>query len=149
MKKIASVVLSVLAMTFLASCGGDAAASPAGKYALDKAAFEADMKASMPADAPTEGPAAQMMAMFLKGMEGMDGSIELKADNTCSLSMTMMGQEKKADGTWTLDGEKFTMTAPEDGKDVTRSGTFKDGVIVIEEEKGGKKMTMKFQKAAK
>lgn len=148
MKKIVSVVLSVVAMTFLASCGGDAAASAAGKYALDKAALEELMKAEMPADAPKEGPAAEAaMKMMQEMMKGFDGSIELKADNTFTMSMTMMGQKQDATGTWKLDGDKLSMTAKVDGKDDTKEAKFADGVISIEEKNGDKTMSMKFKKA--
>ena len=153
MKKIASVVLSILALTLLASCGGDASASPAGIYTLDKAALEIAMKAAVPEAPAVEGQTADVAAevaaaaakMMEQMMAGMDGSFELKADNTCALSMTMMGQKQDKTGTWKLDGDKLSITVKEGDKDDTRVLNFADGVITMEEDK----MTMKFNKAAK
>tara|TARA_R110002072_G_scaffold46591_5_gene128927 strand:- start:7724 stop:8182 length:459 start_codon:yes stop_codon:yes gene_type:complete len=152
MKKILSVALSLLALTLLASCGADASASAAGKYTLDKTGLEAAMKAMMPEGMPTEGPAAEAGAKMLKeAVDAMNGTIELKADNTCVMLMTGSGPDQKATGTWKLEGDKISITSKEEGKEEeeTKVGTFADGVITVEEEKGGKKMTMKFIKAAK
>ncbi|MFT4514057.1 MAG: hypothetical protein ACI89X_000855 [Planctomycetota bacterium] len=148
MKKIASVVLSILALTLLASCGGDVVASAAGKYTLDTEAAVAAAKAAIPSDAPTEGPAAEMAKMGITFLESMKGSLELKADNTVLLSMTMsmMGKEQTqaTNGTWKLEGDKLTLTTKEEGKDdVVKVATFVDGVITVEDENGA----MTFKKA--
>ena len=110
------------------------------------------MKAMMPEGMPTEGPAAEAGAKMLKeAVDAMNGTIELKADNTCVMLMTGSGPDQKATGTWKLEGDKISITSKEEGKEEeeTKVGTFADGVITVEEEKGGKKMTMKFIKAAK
>lgn len=148
MKKIASVVLSVLAMTLLASCGADAAASAAGKYTLDNEAAVAAAKAAMPADAPTEGPAAELAKVAITMLENMKGSLELKADNTFTLSVTvpMMGKEQTqlTNGNWKLEGDKLTLTMKEEGKDDdVKVATIVDGVMTVEDEKG----VMTFKKA--
>ncbi|MCK5943319.1 MAG: hypothetical protein KAI24_15165 [Planctomycetes bacterium] len=149
MKKLIATLVSVLALTLLAGCGGDAAASAAGTYQIDKAAFEASMKAEMK-DQPTEGPAADMAKQAMEQMmASLSGSIELKQDGTCTMKMSMGGPETVETGTWKLDGDKLSVTTTKDGKEETNVAKFADGVITIEEEQGGKTVQMKFKKAGK
>lgn len=102
----------------------------------------------MPADAPTEGPAAELAKVAITMLENMKGSLELKADNTFTLSVTvpMMGKEQTqlTNGNWKLEGDKLTLTMKEEGKDDdVKVATIVDGVMTVEDEKG----VMTFKKA--
>jgi len=145
-------LFSALALSTLVACGGaeaDAAASAAGTYKLDTAAFEAAMLAAMPEDQKKDPNAAKMAKAMA---EGMDISIELKEDGTAALNskITMMGQTKEtsATGTWKLDGDQLTMTTKdkESDKEETKTATLKDGAFSVTEEENGMKMTMTFKK---
>ena len=131
--------LSALALTFLASCGVDAAASVAGVYELDTA----EMKKAMAVEGADKDPMAKMMMGML---DSMKGSIELKAGGTCELVMSAMGKETKEPGTWKLDGDKLTVTSKKDGKEETKVGKLADGCITVEEGEGPAKMTMVLRK---
>ena len=157
MKKTIYAALSILTLSMLAGCAGvdtaesmdgrAAALVPAGEtavgtYILDKSALKQAMKAGMPAEGPSAEQAVQMLAQM---MDGFDGSMELKGDHTCTMSMTMMGQKQGVTGTWKLDGDQLSITAQEEGKqDDTRVATLVDGVITITEEQGERSMSLRF-----
>jgi len=136
MKKTLAGFLPVLALSFLAACGGGAAAA-VGTYALDVDALIAaipDMKA-----APAE---------MLAGMKKqMSGSIELKADMTAVMTIEMPMMPKQSDtGTWKLEGSTLSVMTKKGDKNEAKSAKLENGTITIEEENGGKKMTMVFKK---
>tara|TARA_R110002072_G_scaffold46591_5_gene128926 strand:- start:7023 stop:7511 length:489 start_codon:yes stop_codon:yes gene_type:complete len=157
MKKTAFAALSALTLSMLAGCAGvDTAESvdgratalvPAvetavGTYTLDKSALKQVWEAAMPAEGPSAEQAAQMVAQM---MDGFDGSMELKGDQTCTVSMTMMGQKQDVTGVWKLDGDQLSITAQEEGKDDdTRIATLVDGVITISDEQGERSMSLRF-----
>lgn len=152
MKKTRFVALHLLVLAFLAGCAGMAAGPDvAGLYQLDKEALKAVMMKSMPADMPTEGPQAEAAQKMMDQMiGGMKATMDLRADQTCLLSMSMMGQEKKVAGSWKLDQGRVAITAKEDdGKEETRYADFDNGTLTLEEESGGKKMEMKFTRLPK
>lgn len=151
MKKTLMNLFSALALSTLVACGGeaDASASAVGTYKIDTAALVETMLAAMPAEAKADEAAAKKMAEGMAG--GFDISIELKEDGTCSnmAKITMMGQtqENSATGTWKLEGDKLSMTTKDkDGKEETKTVTFKDGSFTVSEEKGGQKMDLVFKK---
>lgn len=150
MKKTLATFLAALTLSLVSACGGGAgaAASAAGVYTLDKAAFKQTMLASMPEEAKKEKMAMEMVD---KMADGMNVSIELKADGTATMSIKteMMGQKKDdtETGTWKLDGNKLTMTTKEkDGKEETKTADYANGSFTVEHEDGGQKMKMTFKK---
>lgn len=56
---------------------------------------------------------------------GMNISIEIKDDGTCSYSMTFGEETETMDGTWTQDGDKVTITFDGDPQEFT----YKDGKL--------------------
>ena len=50
--------------------------------------------------------------MVLSGMNC--GTFELNADGTCNATSAMSGTEVKATGSWSADGDKVTLTLPDD-----------------------------------
>ena len=149
MKKTFATFLTALTLSF-AACGGGAgaASNAAGVYEMDKAAFKQAMLASMPEEAKKEKMAMEMVD---KMADGMNVSIELKADNTATMSfkMEMMGQKKDEteNGTWKLDGNKLSMTTKDKaGKEETKTADYANGSFTIEHEDGGQKMKMTFKK---
>ncbi len=139
MKKNLATFLSIISLSLVAACGGGANA--AGTYELDKASFKEQMLGMMPEEAKKD------MAMVDKMMEGMSGSIELKADGTAAMAMKMPPfLDDKTDGTWKMDGDKVSITTKKGDKDDTKTASLANGVITIEEEQGGKKMKMTFKK---
>ena len=156
MKKTLCVAFSVLALSLFPACqgvdaagGGGAEAmeqpveTAVGTYALDAQSLMKQMMGDMPT---AEGDAgAQMLAAMQKAMEGMSGTIELKADNTCAMSMTMMGREQSVEGIWSREGDQVTITAQQEGEeDDARVATLANGVLSVTEEQNGKSMTMRF-----
>ena len=140
-RSLLAVLFSLCAFAFTA-CGGG---SIAGTYQLDKEALK-KMAAQESGDADKLEDAARKMmdAMFDK----MEGTMELNADGTASVKFAMppMG-EQAFTGSWKADGNKVTITAKgENGKEESKTGTFADGAITIEEEMGPKKMTMVFRR---
>lgn len=148
MKKTLASFLTALTLSFVAACGGDAAASAAGVYQIDKAAFKETMLAAMPAEAKKDKMA---MDMIEKMADSMNVSIELKADGTATMSMKMemMGQKKDdtENGTWKLEGNKLSMTTKDKaGKEETKTAEYAHGAFSIEHDDGGQKMKMTFKK---
>lgn len=141
MKKNLAGFLPVLALSFLAACGGaaDAASKAVGTYALDVDALIAsvpEMKA-----AP-----AEMLAEMKKKMTG---TIELKADMTAAftfdMGMPMMPKQSET-GTWKLEGTTLEMMTKKGETNEKKTAKLENGTITVEEENGGKKMTMVFKK---
>lgn len=150
MKKSFATFLTALTLSLVAACGGGAgaASSAAGVYELDKAALKQTMLAAMSEEAKKEKMAMEMVD---KMTDGMNVSIELKADGSATMSfkMDMMGQKKDdtETGTWKLDGTKLSMTTKEkDGKEETKTADYANGSFTIEHEDGGQKMKMTFKK---
>jgi len=108
--KNSKLIACALAVAGLVGCGG-----VEGTYKLDKEetkkAGEAEI-AKMPAD-------QQAMAKAMMGMaDKVDATLELKKDNTMSMSMTMDGKPegKEKTGTWKKEGDDVVLTS--DGKDL-------------------------------
>lgn len=142
MKKTIGMFLSALALTLLASCGADAAASAAGKYELDKAAFLELMMANVP-----EAGREAAKPMLEKQSAGMVGVVELMADGKFKMNMAMPpAPAQNVEGTWKLDGDKLSMTSPKGDKDDTQVAMFKDGAITLEEKMGPMTIKMVFKK---
>lgn len=150
MKKSIATFLTALTLSLVAACGGGAgaASSAAGVYEMDKAAFKQTMLASMPEEAKKEKMAMEMVD---KMADGMNVTIDLKADGSAAMTikMDMMGQKKDEteNGTWKLDGNKLSITTKEkDGKEETKTADYANGSFSIEHEDGGQKMKMTFKK---
>lgn len=147
MKKTLASALTALTLSLLAACGGGAA-SAAGHYEIDKAAFKEAMLATMPAEAKNEKMALQMVEQMAAGM---NVAVDLAADGTATMSfkMDVMGQKKEdtEHGTWKLEGNKLTMTTKDDaGKEETKTADYANGSFSIEHEDDGRKMKMTFKK---
>lgn len=147
MKKSLATFLTALTLSLATSCGSNAAASAAGTYELDKAAMKQAIQAAIPADQKDKMPAGVLDGM----VDGMNVTIDLKADGTASMAMKMemMGQkmEDSGTGTWKLDGNKLTMTTKNKaGKEETKTVDYANGSFSIEEDQGGMKMRMTFKK---
>lgn len=147
MKK-AHLALSLLSLSFLAACGGAAAASAAGVYEVDKTAFKAAVLAAMPAEARKEPKA---MEMFEAMINDMVMTVELKADGSVSIhnKVSMMGQTKDetSTGTWKLDGGKLTVQSKDkDGKEETKTVDYANGSFSFEQEENGMKLKMTFKR---
>ncbi len=108
--KNSKLLVVALAVVGLAGCGG-----VEGTYKLDKEdtkkAMEADV-AKMPADQQ------QFAKLGMAMMDKMDATLELKKDNSMSMSMTMDGKSdgKEKTGTWKKEGDDVVLTS--DGKDL-------------------------------
>jgi len=108
--KNSKLLVVALAVVGLAGCGG-----VEGTYKLDKEdtkkAMEADV-AKMPADQQ------QFAKLGMAMMDKMDATLELKKDNSMSMSMSMDGKSdgKEKTGTWKKEGDDVVLTA--DGKDL-------------------------------
>lgn len=167
MKQFVTAVLAVIVLPTLVGCSGDAggdslvgapasiqqrdAAKVAGTYQLDKEALRTVILSQRPAGTPVEGPAAEASVKMIDQMlDGMAGSISLDADNSCQMTMAMMGQEKSLIGSWRLDGERLAITASEQGMgEETRLAKFAGGIITIEQESNGQLMSMQFTRVVK
>ncbi len=110
--KLVVVALSVFA---LAGCGG-----VEGTYKLDQDEMKKigeEEIAKLPAD-------QQAMAKTFAEKMKFDATLELKKDNSMTMSMSMNGKDsgKTTAGTWKKEGDQIVLTA--DGKDVkcTKSG---------------------------
>jgi hypothetical protein len=139
--RFASYALLALALG-LFSCGGGKS-TPEGKYKLEiDPALIAEMEAEVAKTPEEMRPMVQGMVDMLKNM---DGQFELKGDNTFTASMKTPQGENTMKGTWKLAGDQITMTSTHQNgeeKEETKTGTFKDGQIVVEDEQGGKKIRM-------
>lgn len=146
MKK-AHLALSLLSLSFLAACGGAAAASAAGVYEVDKVALKATILAGM-TDAQKVPQALEAIDAMVKDMVM---TFDLKADGTAAMNMemSMMGQKMKdsTTGTWKLEGTKLTMTAKnKEGKDEPKTVDFVNGTFTVEQETGGQKVKVTFKR---
>ena len=126
----------------LFSCGGGKS-TPEGKYKLEiDPAMIAEMEAEV---AKTPEAMRPMVQGMVDAFKNMDGRFELKGDNTFTASMTMPDGETTMKGTWKLEGDQITMTSThQDGEEKVESktGTFKNGQIVIAEKQGDKTVRM-------
>lgn len=84
-----------------------------GVYSIDTAAMEQSMKAQAPKEAREGGPEA--LAKMAAGMAAaMRGTLDLKADGTVAIAVTMpMMGDKQDVGTWRQDGEAIVITTSE------------------------------------
>lgn len=141
-KTTIALFLSALTLPFLSGCG-EAKASVAGKYQIDKQEMEKTMLAEMPAEAK-ESPEAK--AALKPMIDGMVGTIELKADNTAMMTLKIPPMlDMSETGTWKLEGDKLTITGKDkDGKEQAKAATLKDGKITLSEDQGGKQIQMVF-----
>jgi len=116
-----------LAVVGLVGCGG-----VEGTYKLDKEETKKSMEAEI-AKMPADQQAFARLGMAMA--DKMDATLELKKDNSMSMSMTMEGKTegKEKTGTWKKDGDDVVLTA--DGKDLKCS-------------KSGKKLTCVDHKAS-
>ena len=135
MNKLSSLLL-VASLLFVPACGG---ASAAGTYELDKGEFKKMMASMMGADANQDA---------IDSMMGkMSGTLELKADATMSMTLTMPPAPTiSTTGTWKLDGAAITLNAKTNGKDDPKTGKYAAGVITLEDDMGGKKVAMVWRK---
>lgn len=143
------VTLLLLLLVSLTGCGGPS--GPSGTYSIDKDALAkmADALVKGGEGEAKDASAAPMAAMMAEAFKAMDASLTFNTDGTFSGSSKMMGNESTMKGTWKLEGEKLSMTSTEeDGKPAneTKVATFKDGVITVEEQQGGKSLKMSFKK---
>lgn len=138
--KTTAKLFSAFLLGALAACSGMGAVaetiSPAGAYELDKAAMKDAMMAQMPEEAKAQPNAADMVA---KMIDGMNVSMDLAADGTVQLAMKMVmfGQEQAstAKGTWSLEGDKLTMTTTnESGQEETKVARYENGRVLVDEE---------------
>lgn len=147
MRQILATTLAALGLFLLTSCGDAAADGPVGTYSLDKAAFKQQMIAAMSADM-----SAEQKQKLEEVFDDVEGSLELRADNTAVITMktpNMMGGEPTQEthpGIWALDGNKITITTKENGKEEPVTGTYAAGVITLQKEENGKTMRMTFKK---
>ena len=147
MKKV-HLALSLLSLTFLAACGGAAAASAAGVYDADKAMLKPALLASIPAEAQKDPKTMEAIDTMLKDMVLQ---YELKADNTVAFTMksSMMGMpvQESATGTWKLESGKLTLvTKNKEGKEDTKAVDYANGAFTVEQESGGQKVKVTFKK---
>lgn len=146
MRHVLASTLAVLGLFLLPSCGDASADGPVGTYSLDKAAFKQQMIAAMPAEMSAEQK-KQAEEMF----DDVEGSLELRADHTAVIKMKMPNMtgepaDETHPGTWSLDGNKITITTKMNGKDDPVTGTYAAGVITLQKEENGKTMRMTFKK---
>ncbi len=147
MKK--TLAASLFALSLVAACTGNAASSVPGTYELDKTAIRDAMAADM---TPEQKKDPQAMKMAEDAVNGMNVTIELKADNTANFKakMAMAGMdmpEQNATGTWKLDGSKLSITTKEkDGKEETKVADYANGSFSFTDDAMGKNMKMTFKK---
>ena len=142
-----TLAASLLALSLFAACSGGASNVP-GVYEIDKVALKNAMLAEMPAEAKGQPDATKMMDAFVNGM---NITIELRADKTATMSMkgAMAGMplDNSTTGTWSLDGSKLTIkTKEKDGKEETKVADYANGTFSVENDMSGKKMKMTFKK---
>lgn len=141
--KTTAKLFSAFLLGALAACSGMGEAaevveaiSPAGAYVIDKVAMKEAMMAQMPEEAKAKPEAVAMVTQMI---DGMDVSMDLGADGTIELAMKMVmfGQEQAstAKGTWSLEGDKLTMTTTnETGQEETKVARYENGRVLVEEE---------------
>ena len=109
MKNSKLLVLALSAIGLVA-CGG-----VEGTYKLDKEETKKSMEAEI-AKMPADQQAFAKLGMAMA--DKMDATLELKKDNTVSMTMTMDGKPegKEKSGTWKKEGDDVVLTS--DGKDM-------------------------------
>lgn len=157
MKKPLATFVSLFALSLAAACGGGSSAA-VGTYQLDKAALKQSALGAMTAEQKKEMealPADQRKAAeetMSKMFDGMDTTIDLKADGSAAVTMKgeVMGMkvDESATGTWKLEGSKLTLvTKDKTGPEETKTADYANGSFSFEEAMGGgPKMKMTFKK---
>ncbi|MEC8252297.1 MAG: hypothetical protein VX044_03725 [Planctomycetota bacterium] len=173
MKHIVTTILSALALAVLSACSegepevagtsasepkvaGDSASEPevAGTYELDTNEMVEAMMATMPKE---QAAAAERMVGAMKTLKG---TMTLKADGSCELSVSGIGttsgeaREEKGTGSWKLDGDKFSVTvtkASTDGVEArgrgkTIGGTLKGKTLTLTDNLGPMTVAMPWKK---
>ena len=137
MKQLLASALFSLGLVLV---GCSSSSSPVGTYTVD-----VDSMAKMAAD---DSKGKVTLDDAKKMMASMKIELELKADNTFIVNMTMpMGMgSQKSEGTWKMDGGDVAFTTvTEDGKKKaapeTKKASFKGGMLTMEDK--GQKITMK------
>lgn len=133
-------VLSLALVSLVPACGGASAA--AGSYEIDKPAFRASLESVMPPEAKSQPE------MLNKMLEGVQGTMELRADGTASFAFQMPPMvDQKATGTWKQEGSTLTLTTKDDkGKEDTAKAQWADGRIKMEVDQGGQKFQMVYKR---
>jgi hypothetical protein len=143
MKKQLAAFLTAFGLSLVSACG-NANASAAGTYELDKTDMKKTMMAMMPTP-PAGTDTKETTALVDKMVADMKGTIELKADGTATMSVSMPpALNESTAATWKVDGNTITLTPK--GKDAPKTAKFANGTITVEQEQGGKKMSMVFRK---
>lgn len=108
--KNSKLLACALAVIGLVGCGG-----VEGTYKLDKDETKKSMEAEI-AKMPADQQAFAKLGMAMA--DKMDATLELKKDNTVSMSMTVDGKPegKEKTGTWKKEGDDVVLTS--DGKDM-------------------------------
>lgn len=145
------IAFALMACLSFAACGngggtdggddgdnGSEAVSPAvGTWVMDT-----DSALKMLTDNPPEGMPPQALAPITNMIKAMKGTMTVNADGTYEGLMEMPNpmtgeiSTHPAKGTWTLEGDKFTITTTEQDGEVqetpdTEVAVMKDGVITI------------------
>lgn len=153
MRKLSLAILFSSLPLLVAACGGNS--SPVGTWRLDADAVAKMMESLMQeqmANVPPaqQGMMKQMMAQMVDGLKKSNGAIVLAADGTATMQEDEPdGTHKETKGTWKIEGDKLSLTATPPGKSApeTRTGTLAGNEIRIEEDAGGKKITMVFRRS--
>lgn len=149
-KRTCSIVAAFLPL--LAACAGKPSA--VGTWGLDVDAMKKSIE-SMMQEQIDKAPAAQqammkqVMAQMVESMTKSNGSIQLAADGTATMHQDSPdGKHEDTKGTWKLDGDKISLTMVPPGKQTaeTKTGTLTGDEIRIDEDAGGRKMTMVFRR---
>ena len=105
MTAIPRSVALFLAATWMTSCGSPAEQDHVGTYLLDHKAVQQNLEAT--ADTPEAEAYVEQVISMLKDLKG---SIELKADGSAIITMSMGDQpEQKTSGTWAREGKHLTI----------------------------------------
>ena len=137
MKKFIFMAISMAALA--------AVAGVPGNYVLDKDSLAKsmdEMVAKQMEMVPEEQRAASMemaKTQMKSTLDAMFMKATFKGDGTVSIQANMgMGGEQSAQGTWSLEGDKLTMTKThENGEEVeadTMVATYSDGKIIMQGE---------------
>lgn len=133
-----------------------AASGPVGTWKIDGAAtLEANRAAvdAMVAQVP-EGQRPMVLAMMTETFNAMDGTLVMVADNTLTGTMSMndpMTGETEVTtltGSWAKNGDAYTITSREDGKEVdeTQTATITGSTLSMVAEGEERPMTLVFQR---
>jgi len=104
------LILPLLLATSLASAGCNPAARLLGQWEVDTTKLKANLGAAK--DNPLAGLAAGFLAM-------MDVNMEFKADGTCSVAVSALGQSKTVAGKWRFvkaEGDEIVIAVKMDDK---------------------------------